>query len=334
MNNLEMMRKRFEWQGGTHQEDRMIHDKWRTLQRVLKYSYQACTIQKAQSFEKPLPYPPLDLPIDNSLYPYDRALINPDKVKQDYDDKILSVNQPTKKETIYGPGDVFKWHGTDSYWIIYSEELTEDAYFRGEIRRCRYRINFKDKEGTPWYTWAAIRGPVETQIDSIQKNQERVDRPNLSLNILIPRNEKTLYAFERYKEFLFAGRCWRVEAPDSISMKNIIEINAEENYINKHTDDQKKEIKDGLVIEPVDQTPNSEIKGETWIKPKIFEKYTIDYQGGRWCILEKNAPVKITKIDTRTISLIWDKMVSGQFTLQWSKDDKIIQKIIVVESLY
>jgi hypothetical protein len=32
MNNLEMMRKRFEFQGGVRQEDRMIKDKWRTFQ--------------------------------------------------------------------------------------------------------------------------------------------------------------------------------------------------------------------------------------------------------------------------------------------------------------
>jgi hypothetical protein len=31
MNNLELMRKRLEYQGGIFQEDRMIKDKWRTL---------------------------------------------------------------------------------------------------------------------------------------------------------------------------------------------------------------------------------------------------------------------------------------------------------------
>nr|DAN98361.1 MAG TPA: hypothetical protein [Caudoviricetes sp.] len=37
-----------------------------------------------------------------------------------------------------------------------------------------------------------------------------MDKPNLSLNILMPRNEKTIHAFDRYSEFLFAGRCWKV----------------------------------------------------------------------------------------------------------------------------
>lgn len=333
MNNLEMMRKRFEWQGGIRQENRMIKDKWRTLQRALKYSYQACTIQKVQSYDECLPHDWPGPEIDESLHPYDRALINSDKVKQEYDDKIVSVNSPTNKGTIYVPGDTFKWHGTDSYWIIYTQELTEDAYFRGEIRRCKHRIKFKDEDGNWWSTWAAVRGPVETQINSIQKNQERIDRPNLSLNILMPNNPITLRTFDRYKKFLFAGRCWRVEAPDTISMINIIEINAEEDYVNVHTDDVKQEMKDGLIIEPIDPSPKSGISGNTFIKPKIRETFSVDEQGGTWKILE-NVPVKICKSGNKQIQLIWDKMVSGQFTLEWSKGDKLMQKIVVVESLY
>jgi hypothetical protein len=37
-----------------------------------------------------------------------RALINPDKVKQDYDDKILSIDYSSGVE----PGDVFEWKKT------------------------------------------------------------------------------------------------------------------------------------------------------------------------------------------------------------------------------
>lgn len=329
MNNLEMMRKRLEFQGGIHQEDRMIKDKYNTLLRTLKYSYQACTIQKVQPFNEVLDADWQDPEQDLSLYPYNRALINPDKVKQDYDDKIVSVDYKDG----YVPGDVFEWKKTGTYWIIYTREITEDAYFRGEIRRCRYRIKFKDKDGKWCSTWAAIRGPVETQIDSIQKNQQRIDRPNLSLNILMPNNKSTIHAFDRYSEFLFAGRCWRVEAPDSISMDNIIEINAEEDYINSFTDDIANEMKNGLIIEPVDPTPQSEINGETFIKPKIKEEYSVDYSGGEWKVLEK-VPVNICKKDDNSIVLMWDKSTHGQFTLQWSDGQQSLEKVIVVESLY
>lgn len=331
MNNLEMMRKRLEFQGGIEQENRMIKGKLFTLRRALKYSYQACTVKKVQPFDKMLPIGSFS--VDDNNLSYCRALINSDKVKQDYDDKILSIEYDNE----YNPGDVFQWIGRtkgleDTYWIIYTQELTEDAYFRGEIRRCRYTINFKDKNGNEYSTWAAIRGPVETQVDSIQKNQERVDRPNLSLNILIPRNDITLSAFDRYDEFLFAGRCWRVEAPDSISMKNIIEISAEEDYINRETDDIERELKNGRIsIKPVS---TSDIKGEDYIIPQIKEVYDIGRQGGKWCIVEKDAPVIMKEKTTTSIEVTWTKMIHGKFTLRWSKDGECIEKLIHVNSLY
>jgi len=75
-------------------------------------------------------------------------------------------------------------------------------------------------------TYAAIRGPVETKIDYIQKNGISVDRPNHSLNILLPATKLNLAYFNRYAKFyLFEDTkkiCWRVEAVDWLSMPNII----------------------------------------------------------------------------------------------------------------
>lgn len=329
MINLEMMRKRFEWQGGIHQEDRMIRDKQRTLHRALLYSYQAASIEMVQKNSEVLELDPSGVDVDMGIFGEVRALINPDKVKQDYDDKIVSIDY----EHGYEPGDVFEWKKTGTQWIIYTQEITEDAYFRGEIRRCRYKIRFKDQDGNWCATYAAIRGPVETQINSIQKNQERIDVPNLSLNILMPRNEKTLHAFDRYSEFIFAGKCWRVEAPDSISMKNIIEVNAEENYWNDTTDDLEKEMKDGLVFEPADPTPDSKIIGETFIKPKIAATYSVDVADGEWKILE-DVPACLRVTGNQIATVTWNKTTSGQFTLQWVKDNDVREKVVVVESLY
>ena len=328
MSNFEMMRKRLEWQGGIAQEDRMIKDKWRTLLRVLKYSYQACDIALAQAQQEVL------VEGAEPEYPIVRALINPDKNKQDYDDKILSVDYIHQ----FKPGDVFEWKNTGTHWIIYLQQLTEDAYFRGEIRRCRYKIKFKDEDGNICYTYAAIRGPVETQIDSIQKNQERIDKPNLSLNILMPRNEVTIKAFDRYKEFILDGRCWKVKAVDPISMtvdrQGVLEVNAQEDYINEVTDDEINEIKDGLIVEPDEPTPNSEINGETFIKPAIPEIYSVDIDGGTWCIKENNVPVDIEPIDNKSVQVTWKKMTSGQFTLVWNSGSDTYEKVIVVESLF
>lgn len=324
INTLNLMRKRLMYHGGVKQEDRMIKDKWRTFNKALIYSYQGCDVSLVQKYDS------CELLEEQETY---RALINPNKTKQDYDDKILSIDYNTS----FGPGDVFNWKGTNTNWLIYLQALTEDAYFRGEIRRCKYIIKFKDKDGNLKQTWAAIRGPVETQIESIQKNQVRVDRPNLSLNILMPLNEDTLYAFDRYSRFLFAGKAWRVQAPDAISIKNVLEVNAEEYYIDRDEDDVDAGIADGLIIEPVD--PNSDddlikIEGLTFIKPKITEVYKAPDVGGKWTVLEKDYPVCLKITNDPFVSVTWEKTTSGQFTLQWSKDDITLTKIIVVESLF
>ena len=327
MNNFEMMRRRLEYQGGIKQEDRMIQDKYKTFLKTLQYSYQAASISLAQHYNDCLSAT-ADLPPDEPIDLAARALINPDKVKQDYDDKILSVDYK------YGfqCGDVIKWRETNSYWLIYLEELTEDAYFRAEIRRCKYRIKFKDEEGNWLSTWAAIRGPVETQIDSIQKNQQRIDRPNLSLNILLPRNEKTIAAFERYSEFLFAGRSWKVQAPDTVSITNVIEIAAEESYIDKDTDDTLNEMKNGLIVESdPNEGKNTGIDGPTFIRPILSFTYSVDETNGKWEIMPKSAPItKKESEDSSSIQITWNKMQSGEFTLTWSNGEQTFSKVIVV----
>jgi hypothetical protein len=128
------------------------------------------------------------------------------------------------------------------------------AYFRGDIRKCSYEIAWEDEDGKH-STYAAIRGPVETKINYIQKHEISVDTPNHSLNILMPRNEETLKYFRRYSKFYLqsseAGApqiCWRVEATDWISSPGILEITAVEYYSNTTEDDIENGIVGGLVI--------------------------------------------------------------------------------------
>jgi hypothetical protein len=122
---LKGMAARLNQHGGFPQQDRMIKDKRRTLDRAVLYSYQGAKIQKVNGED------------------VCRALINPNKLTMDYDNKILSVGY----EFDYKPGDVFKWLNTDTYWIVYLQDLTELAYFRGDIRKCRYTISWKDDNG-------------------------------------------------------------------------------------------------------------------------------------------------------------------------------------------
>ena len=312
--------------GGRTQQERMIRDKRRSLDKAVLYSYQGAFVKK---------FFPLEEEVTEQLrkQPPVRALINPDKVKQDYDDKIISIGY----EHGYQPGDVFEWVNTNSYWLIYLQDKTELAYFRGEIRRCRYTIKYRDEDGNEHFTYAAIRGPVETKINYIQKAGISVDRPNFSLNILLPANQYNLDYFNRYAKF-YVGEdekkiCWRVEAIDWISTPGILQVNAVEYYANEFEDDIENGVAGGLIVK--EENPNTNrienlINGETFIKPKGTYEYK--YTGltvAAWSI-DKKYPIKYEIIDERTIKLQWESNYSGQFDLEYGT----LKKTIVVESLF
>ena len=306
---------RLQQAGGNRQQERMIKDKRRSLDSAVWFSYQGAEVLKTDAEDrKPV-----------------RALINPNKLKQDYDDKIISIGY----EHDFTPGTIFEWVGTDTYWLVYLQDLTELAYFRGDIRKCSYEIKWEDEEGNLHHTYAAVRGPVETKINFIQKHGISVDSPNHSLNILMPKTEEALEYFKRYTKFYLQGddTCWRVEATDWISMPGVLEVIAVEYFANEDEDDIEAGIVGGLIEEVVDPNEDNErIVGETFIKPK--KVYTYEFEGilqSEWTV-EKDCPVVLIKdLDhTRRISVRWEPGYSGQFELHYGKHSKTI----VVESLF
>lgn len=324
--------------GGYPQQDRMILDKKRSLDRALRYSYQGAFIKKVDDSAVPWNL----TSVDNNT-PRIRALINPNKLKMDYDDKIISV----PKEHGFKSGDVFEWENTNSYWLIYLQDLTELAYFRGDIRRCRYILRWADDEGIH-QCYAATRGPVETKINFIQKSQISVDTPNHSLNILMPKTPAAIEYFKRYSKFYLPPSsdntpseyqdriCYRVEATDWISTPGILEITAVEYYANEHEDDIEGGLVGVRIQEP--ENPNADnvearITGETFIKPQTQYVYKYNgLSGNKWSIDTKKYPVTFTPNpkDGREIVLTWNSSFSGQFEISIAG----ITKTIVVESLF
>ena len=321
IDGISKMGSRLQIHGGNRQQERMIKDKRRSLDHAVWYSYQAAEVMK----------------VDAELRQPFRALINPNKLKADYDDKIISIGY----EYNFRCGDVFEWIGTGTHWLIYLQDLTETAYFRGDIRKCSYEISWEDEDGEH-STYAAIRGPVETKINYIQKHQISVDTPNHSLNILMPRNEETLKYFRRYSKFYLQDNepgaekiCWRVEAIDWISTPGILEISAVEYYANNIEDDIENGIVGGLNV--ADDNPNNVeiekvIVGDTFIKPKMTYKYTFNGAIQDEWKVDKKYPITliVDPNDSRTVSLKWDSVYCGQFDLTYGT----YTKTIVVESLF
>lgn len=288
---------RLQQHGGNTQQERMIKDKRRSLDHAVKYSYQAARIRKVGA---------------ESRRPV-RALINPNKLKPDYDEKTLSVGF----EHDIHCGDVFEWMGTRTHWLVYLQDTTELAYFRGDIRKCSYHISWQDEVGEHT-TYAAVRGPVETRIISQRQHDIVMDTPNYSLHLLMPKNEETLSYFKRYGKFYLNGDkvCWRVEAVDWISTPGVLEITAVEYYANETEDDIENGIVGGLIVEP--ENPNTseeeaQIQGDTFIKVKKTYEYVFKGAIAREWSVDAGTPVELTPCptDPRKISIKWNNAFSG-----------------------
>ena len=338
--NVDVMSKQLMNRGGYSQKERMIRDKRKSFDHACLYSYQGVLVKKIQDGsclgDEPVQFPPA------------RALINPYKNNVDYEDKILSIGF----EHEYHPGTVFEWLRTNSYWLVYLQDLEEIAYFRGEIRRCDYQITWLDEDGNEKTSYAAIRGPVETKINFIQKHQISVDEPNYSLHILMPKNDDTMKQFKRYSKFYLKQAdepddniCWRVEATDSISTKGILEITAVEYYANETEDDTEKGLVKAFVekVKEPELDPNIDIMGPTFIKPKIEYEYIVDTDPtfGDWYLDGPKVPVELKKYNTPigqpAVKVKWLSSHSGQFTLWYGGQKghyKNYSKTIVVESLF
>lgn len=315
--------KQLNYHGGYFQQNRMIKDKQQSLRKALLYSYQGAFVKKY--------YP------NSEDYAPDkvRALINPNKLTQDYNDKTISI----EFEHGYKVGDIYEWVDTNTYWLIYLQDETEIAYFRGDARKCTYQIFWKDgdKEKS---TYAAIKGPNQSNINSTSAHGLSLDQPNYQISLIVPQTEDTLKQFKRYSKFYLQNIkgseqiCWRVEATDSISSPGILEITAVEYYANQFEDDVENGIVGGLVAEiadPNDELVEQMIQGETFIKPKIKYKYVFNGSDqGEWQFDKKNLPIRIERKYKNEIEIVWDKTYSGQFVLSFGD----YSKTIIVESLF
>ena len=83
------------------------------------------------------------------------ALINTDNLKADYDKKYLSVDFCAD----LNPGDTFECIDDGTHWMVYLPSLTEIAYLRAEIIRCRYQLRVNDTD-----YWIYFQGPTETAL--------------------------------------------------------------------------------------------------------------------------------------------------------------------------
>ena len=319
--SLELLNKRLNYQGG-NQQQRMISDKLKGLKKALLYSYQAATAI---------------LPDGKEF----RCLINSDKNKPVYDNKILSIpykdiclNTERIGKTSEGEiniqlttGDVFIWKETNTHWLVYLQYLEEDAYFRSEIRRCDQKIEIDGNE-----YWVYIRGPVETSIEWNQKAGVEWNNLNYSLVMYITADQITNSYFSRFKSIKIIDprydkvKTWQVVGVDPYYGDGILQVFLDEYFENSIAD---------AVMETETNNDNININEPYIDGPTIVKQYSKAYyqiknvQNGSWFI-NRNGEEKNLNSSLKIISLQMPSKI-GIFTLIYrTQQQDIILNVEIV----
>ena len=279
---------RIQYAGGV-MDNRVDKSKLHSMQMALQNSYQAEWIT-----------------LNDNQY---RCLINPDKLKEDYDQKVISIEHSAGMKE----GDVFYWDRTDTHWLVYLQQHSESAYFRAQIRRCNYEIEVNNHK-----YWVYLRGPVETALVWRQKHNIEFNDLNYSLLIYVTKNEETLDFFKRFQILKIDGHRWRVAATDIFSQGSIIEVYLEEFFDNSLEDEQIKK-------EPIifgEEEPY--IDGPQFVEPYQTEiKYSLaNNLNATGAFLVSSKKVKIVNSDNNSciINIISGK--AGEFKIIYREEDK------------
>ena len=178
--------------------------------------------------------------------------------KADYNKQYLSVEFDSSLK----PGDTFQMIDSGEHWMVYLPIVTETAYLRTEIIRCRYSLSVNGKD-----YWIAMRGPVETDLRWFIKNSININELNLSGRIYIKNDENTRDFFHRFTHIKLAGHTWEVQVTDSITVPGILELEIQEYYDNS--------IAELPSILKDETTPINVISGATTAKQDTIVGYAI-----------------------------------------------------------
>lgn len=208
------------------------------------------------------------------------VLINENNLKPDYDKKIVSVEYAAELEA----GDVFKCLDDGTHWMVYLPILTETAYLRAEIIRCRYTLTIDDTT-----YWIYFQGPTETDIRWFIKRGINVNELNLSGTIFIKNNAQTRAFFDRFTHIKVDNHMWEVQVTDSISVPGVLELEVQEYYDNPVAE----------LPEIIDASSQSNIVGEEIVKQDTTIGYFIPqeyvHKTKEWKVTGNNR-VRITEI--------------------------------------
>lgn len=324
MTELENLKARLQYNGGNAQIERMKKGKLESLKKALLYSYQSATaiLQDGREF---------------------RCLINPNRLKTNYDDKEISIpfediclNEERVGTTTQGiqkigmkTGDVFTWKETNTDWIVYLQKLEEVAYFRADIRQCKYEVEINNKTYKVYAGDPDLNDIVWNKVDSKTWNDL-----GYSLLMYITKDEVTKDYFERFRIIKIEGKPWEVQAIDKMSVDGLIIVALKEYYQNTIEEAIEEEKEEAESKEPEVDITSPYIDGNTVVYPYDTVVYSIkNAEGGTWAI-SNTKKAEIISQDDKKVKINITTGKSGEINITYTMTDgTIIVLPVEIESL-
>ena len=325
MSAIDNLKKRIDYAGGANQEMRMNNDKLRSLKKALLYSYQAQTaILK-----------------DNREF---RCLINHDKLKEDYDDKIISIpyddiclnandfRGKTSEDLQHigmQVGDVFTWKETNTKWIVIQEILEENAYFRATIRKAEDEVIINGKS---YYGYLGKWSKSELWHT---KKTTSWSEMGYEVVLYITRDEDTENFFHRFQKVEINGRLWEVQMVNDITSETMLIIYLKETFTNEFEpvpNNAAAASTDGS-SEVEDDDTRVMIEGPDSAYPFDELEYKIkNTDNGIWLLSNSKAKINNQTNTDITITIVTAK--SGSIDLIYRRNgEEDIVKTISIQSL-
>ena len=327
MSSLDNLRARINYAGGANQEHRMNSDKLRSLKKALLYSYQGQTAILTDGREF-------------------RCLINHDKLKEDYDDKIISIpykdiclnadhregkRSEGEEEIGMKVGDTFTWKETNTRWIVIQEILEENAYFRATIRKAEDEITINGKtyygylgkwtKGELWHT----------------KKLNSWSEMGYEVVLYVTKDETTERFFHRFQKVEIRDRIWEVQMVNDITSDTMLIVYLKETFVNEF-----EPVTNEIAEEPVPETPTetpeepivvAAINGKDSLYPFDKAIYSIENaENGNWYL--SNTKGRIESQTSEKAVVIITSAKSGEVDLIYRREnEEDIIKHIIIKSL-
>ena len=284
MSGLDRMKQRMEYDGGDV-DGRLVKAKFKSFHAALK-SYQGEWIT-----------------FNDKIH---RCLINADKLKEDYDIKMISVGFDANIKE----GDVFLWNRTNTHWLVYLQQHSEEAYFRAQIRKCSYQI---DIDGTLY--WMSVTGPAEKSIEWATQHNIAYNKLNYTAILYITKNEVTNEYFNRHKKIKFDGHNWTVAVVDRYSQDAVLEVVLEEDFNNSFAEEESTPE----IIIPDETLPYIDGPREIRVYDTSVVYSIKNMSNGSWLV--NSSKVKIVNSDSSMCEIDVLTGKSNSFKLSYVQDD-------------